>query len=140
MRKLIIIIIAATALFTACKKEKLASTVVLNEMTDTTAVLRHSGSFQSGPYGTVTGTAEVFKTGDSWQVKLTDFVSNNGPALHVYISREAMPVNFIDLGELRSVNGNQVYDVSGMPDFISYKYISIHCVAFNHLFGYALLQ
>lgn len=140
MRKLMLICIAATGLLFACKKDKLASTVLLNEAVDTTAILRYSGSFESGPYGTVTGTAEVFQTGNSWQVKLTDFVTNNGPALHVYISKEAMPINYIDLGELRSVNGNQLYDVSGMPDFMAYKYISIHCVAFNHLFGFALIQ
>jgi hypothetical protein len=51
-----------------------------------------------------------------------------------------MPVNFIDLGALKSTIGNQVYNVVGMPDFMDYKYISIHCVAYNHLFGSALLQ
>ncbi|MEO6669568.1 MAG: DM13 domain-containing protein [Ferruginibacter sp.] len=140
MRKLSIIFIATICLLTACKKEKLAPTVLLNEMTDTVAVLKYSGTFESGPYGTVTGKAEIYQTGNNWQVKLADFLTNNGPALHVYISREAMPVTYIDLGELKSVNGNQLYDVTGMPDFMAYKYISIHCVAYNHLFGYALLQ
>jgi hypothetical protein len=140
MRTSLIIFIAAIGLFTSCKKEKLASTVVLNEMTDTVAMLRYSGNFESGPYGTVTGKAEIYQAGNKWQVKLADFGTNNGPALHVYVSREAMPVNYVDLGELKSVSGNQVYDVSGMPDFVRYKYISIHCVAYNHLFGFALIQ
>jgi hypothetical protein len=51
-----------------------------------------------------------------------------------------MPVNSIDLGALKSTTGNQVYSVVGMPDFLDYKYISIHCVDYNHLFGSALLQ
>jgi len=51
-----------------------------------------------------------------------------------------MPITFIDLGELKSTKGNQVYSIAGMPDFTDYKYISIHCVAYNHLFGSALLK
>ncbi len=125
----------------SCKKETDAPTTVLNEGVDTTiAVLKFAGTFVDGPYGAASGKAEVYKTGSTFEVKLADFMVNNGPALHVYISKEAMPINYIDAGELKSINGNQVYAVSGMPDFSDYKYISIHCVAYNHLFGYALLK
>jgi hypothetical protein len=127
----------------SCKKEgTLAPTTVLNEMVDTgsTTVLKYSGSFTSGPFGTVTGKAEIYKTDSLYEVKLVDFNTNNGPALHVYISKEAMPINFIDLGVLKSIAGNQVYPVAGMPDFTSFKFIAIHCVAYNHLFGYASLK
>ena len=113
---------------------------MLNEMTDTAAVLKYSGDFASGPYGTVTGKAEIYKKATAIDVKLAGFNSSNGPALHVFLSKEAMPINFIDLGALKSTMGNQVYSVTGMPNFLDYKYISIHCVAYNHLFGSALLQ
>jgi len=133
----------------SCKKEgQYAPTTVLNEMIDSMPgidssklpMLKYSGDFTSGPFGTVTGKAEVYKTGTTYDVKLANFNTNNGPALHVYISKEAMPVNYIDLGSLKSTAGNQVYSVTGMPDFMEYKYISIHCVAYNHLFGSALLK
>ena len=140
MRYYFILLAFASILFASCKKEKLASTETLNEVIDTVAVLKYTGSFESGPYGTVSGNAEVYKTGMVYEVKLANFNSSNGPALHVFISKEAMPANYIDLGELKSTNGNQLYDVTGMPDFISYKYISIHCIAYNHLYGSALLQ
>jgi hypothetical protein len=139
MRYFTIFLGAALLAFTSCKKEN-TPTVALNEMTDTAAVLKYSGDFVSGPYGTVTGKAEIYKTATAIEVKLAGFNSSNGPALHVYISKEAMPINFIDLGALKSTTGNQVYAVTGMPDFMQYKYISIHCVDFNHLFGSALLQ
>ena len=132
-----------TLLVCSCKKEAaLAPTTVLNEMVDTgsSTVLKYSGTFTSGPFGTVTGKAEIYKTDSMYEVKLVDFNTNNGPALHVYISKEAMPINFIDLGALKSIAGNQVYSVTGMPDFTSFTFISIHCVAFNHLFGYAPLK
>jgi hypothetical protein len=88
----------------------------------------------------VTGKAEIYKKATAIEVNLAGFNSSNGPALHVFISKEAMPVNSIDLGALKSTTGNQVYSVVGMPDFLDYKYISIHCVDYNHLFGSALLQ
>jgi hypothetical protein len=141
MRYTIFILCTGIFFMTACKKEgTLAPTNVLNEMTDTTAVLAYSGTFGSGPFGSVSGQAEIYKKGMSFEVKLANFSSTNGPALHVFISKEAMPINFIDLGALKSTTGNQVYNVTGMPNFMDYKFISIHCVAYNHLFGSALLQ
>ena len=139
MQRLFILLICLSSLIISCKKNN-TPTIVLNEMADTASVLKYSGDFTSGTYGTVTGKAEIYKKTTAIEVKLAGFNSSNGPALHVFISKEAMPVNFIDLGALKSTTGNQVYPVSGMPDFTDYKYISIHCVAYNHLFGSALLQ
>ena len=139
MQRLFIFLICLSSLIISCKKNN-TPTVVLNEMTDTAAVLKYSGDFTLGPYGTVSGKAEIYKKATAIEVKLAGFNSSNGPALHVFISKEAMPVNFIDLGALKSTTGNQVYPVSVMPDFMDYEYILIHCVAYNHLFGSALLQ
>jgi len=139
MQRLFIFLICSSSLLISCKKNH-TSTIILDEMVDTTAILKYSGDFVSGPYGTVTGKAEIYKKAAAIEIKLAGFNTNNGPALHVFISKEAMPINFIDLGGLKSTSGNQVYTVSCMPDFLNYKYISIHCVAYNHLFGYALLQ
>lgn len=121
----------------ACKKEDLANTNTLNQMVDTAAVLLYKGNFVNGPYGAVMGSAEVYKQSGKFKVKLSNFNTTNGPDLHVYIAKEPMPVSFISLGKLQSTNGNQVYDITGMPSFTDYKYVSIHCVAYNHLFGYA---
>lgn len=141
MRILIAALIIAVSI-QSCKKDKdsFASTEAVNEMVDSTGILKYSGSFTSGPFGTVTGKVEVYINGTDYKVKLANFNTNNGPALHVYLSKEAMPINYIDLGILKSTNGNQVYSVTGMPDFMEFKYISIHCVAYNHLFGSALIQ
>lgn len=139
MKSVIIILICVSTLFFSCKKNNTLN-IVLNEMTDTASVLKYSGNFAFGPYGRVTGKGEVYKKATEIEVKLAGFNSSNGPALHVYISKESMPINYIDLGALKSVVCNQVYKVTGMPDFLSYKYISIHCVDYNHLFGFALLK
>lgn len=136
-----ILAIALCLISVSCKKKNnFAGTQILNENIDSTAVLLHSGNFNSGPYGTVTGTAQIYRQDSVYSVKLTNFNSTNGPALHVYLSKEAMPINYVDLGSLKSINGNQIYSISGMPDLNEYKYISIHCVQYNHLFGSALLN
>lgn len=136
----IIAILFVAALLQSCEKEQLASTIPINETVDTIATKNLTGTFISGPYGIVSGMAEIFNNSEMYEVKLAGFSTSNGPALHVYLSKESKPVNFIDLGILKSTNGNQVYSITGMPDFTDYKYISIHCVQYDHLFGYALLK
>ena len=138
--KLILGLLLMLVILYSCKKEEQASTVVINETVDTSAVLKYSGLFTSGPFGTVTGKAEVYELNAMFVLKISNFNTTNGPALHVYLSKEAMPVNYIDLGSLKSTNGSQVYNIPAMPDFSQYKYISIHCVDFNHLFGSALIN
>lgn len=142
MRTLTLILIVIMVAI-ACKKEQLAPTTTLTETivgVDTTAVLKYSGNFSNGPYGSSSGKAAIYKTATGFVLQLSNFNVSNGPALRVYLSKEAMPVNFIDLGTLKSTSGHQVYTILNEPDFISYKYVSIHCVAFNHLFGSALLN
>ncbi len=138
MKYLSIVLLFVMAI-TSCKKE--APTIMLNEMVADTAVQKLAGSFENGPYGAVTGMAVIYKLADGkYQLKLQDFNTSNGPDLKVYLSKEVMPVNFINLGDLKSTNGNQVYDIPGSPDFSQYQYACIHCKAYNHLFGYALLK
>lgn len=124
--------------FTSCKKE--ASEIPLSEMSASAAQLVQSGTFQNGPYGRVSGQGQVWKTAaDQYEIVLDNFQTTNGPDLFVYLSKEPMPVNFIEAGKLKSTNGRQIYPISGTPDFTQYKYIVIHCKAFNHLFGFAPL-
>jgi hypothetical protein len=69
-----------------------------------------------------------------------NFGTTNGPDLKVYLSKAASPQEFISLGDLKSTNGNQVYDIPGTPDFKKYRFVLIHCERFNHLFGSAELM
>lgn len=124
-----------------CNDETLAPITPLDDMTDPDAMLIRSGQFMNGPYGTVMGSAQIFENSDgTFQVKLDGFNTTNGPDLYVYLSKEIMPVNFISVGKLKSTTGNQVYDITGTPDFDEYPYVNIHCQEFNHLFGYALTK
>jgi putative oxidoreductase len=136
----LITLFSAVILLASCQKKNFAPTTSLNESVDTSFVSIHSGNFSSSSDKTVIGTAEIYKMGENHQVKLSNFSSDNGPALHVFLSKEAIPKNAIDLGALKSTMGTQVYNITGSPDFSTYKYISIHCVQYNHYFGSATLN
>ncbi|MEP6749608.1 MAG: DM13 domain-containing protein [Bacteroidota bacterium] len=127
----------------SCTKSNETSVTPLNETVagnDTTAVKKVMGAFVNGTYGTVSGTVSIYLQSGKYTLALENVAISNGPDLHVYLSKEIQPVNFIDLGKLKSVAGNQVYDVANMPDFAAYKYALIHCQQYNHLFGSAELK
>jgi hypothetical protein len=107
---------------------------------DTTAMVTYTGQFMNGPYGKVSGDAVLLKQDSIDILSLKNFSSSGGPDLHVYISKEKQPVNFLDLGSLRTTTGDQAYSIPAMTDVKLYKYALIHCKAYNHLFGSAFLQ
>jgi hypothetical protein len=126
--------------FMACKKEG-ASNKPSDDVVQNGATVLAEGSFQNGPYGRVMGVGRVVRnTNNTYEVVLESFMTNNGPDLYVYLSEEIMPVHFIEAGKLKSTSGTQVYSLTSAPDLTRYKYVAIHCKAYNHLFGYALLQ
>ena len=133
--------ILCTVLFLgACVKENTPEIPLDNNVDTTIAIPQNNGNFMNGPYGSVSGMATVYRKNDSLVLALTNMSISNGPDLHVYISKEVQPVNFIDLGGLQSTRGNQLYLIPGSPDFTKFKYALIHCKRYNHLFGSAELK
>ena len=136
----LILSIFVFALINSCVKENTPTNPVNNPVDTTMADKRFSGTFNSGPYGAVTGSAKIYFQNNRYILALENFNSSNGPDLHVYISKEVQPVNYIDLGRLQSVSGNQQYQLNGNINFSEYKYALIHCRQYNHLFGSAELK
>lgn len=54
--------------------------------------------------------------------------------------KEFQPINFIDLGRLKSIDGTQVYSINNNVNVQDFKYTLVHCQQFNHLFGSANIQ
>ena len=132
--------VITVGLLESCVKKN-SPTAPIDDRVDTTmnaGLLK--GTFMNGPYGSVSGRARIFEQNDRYTLALENISITNGPDLHVYISKEIQPVNFIDLGSLQSIAGNQLYSIPGRPDFSQYKYALIHCQRFNHLFGSAELR
>jgi Electron transfer DM13 len=134
---LLFIIIA----FVSCKKD-ITSTAPLQEMADTSAAaIKFDASFMNGPYGSATGGVKIYQDSSGlYQLSLINVMISNGPDLHVYLSQEVQPINFIDLGKLKSTSGSQAYPIIVVPDFSKHKYVLIHCQKYNHLFGSAALK
>lgn len=126
----------------SCTKTTTTATPVDNPppIDTTISFVKYTGSFQNGPYGTASGTAKVILTNGKYQLRLEGFSVSSGPDLKVYLSKELKPLNFLRLGSLKSLNGDQVYDVPGNPNIMDYPYALIHCEKYNHLFGSAGLM
>ncbi len=139
MHKLIFLIFV-TVVLNSCVKENTSTDPVNNPVDTTMADKKFSGTFINGPYGVVTGSAKIYFQNNQLILALENFTSSNGPDLHVYISKEVQPVNYIDLGRLQSVSGNQQYQLTGSINFSEYRYALIHCQQYNHLFGSAELK
>jgi len=139
MKKITILLALGAIISSGCSKTNTPETP-LQQTPDSTAVPKYSGTFSNGPYGTVSGKAGIYLQNGQYKLALENLMSSNGPDLHVYLSREMQPVNYIDLGRLQSTSGHQVYPVTGTPDFSQYKYALVHCQRFNHLFGSAELR
>ena len=115
--------------------------MMIDEQPDSPVVVTlRTGSFMNGPYGAVSGESKIYQTGTTYQLALANFLSSNGPDLKVYLSKEVQPVNFVNLGSLKAVSGNQLYDIPSGVNTSEYKYALIYCQQYSHLFGTAELK
>lgn len=123
----------------SCVKEN-TPTGALDEQPSPNSTVVRSGMFINGPYGTVSGNAKLLSSNNKFTLALVNVMISNGPDLHVYLSKERIPVNYLDLGSLRSISGNQLYTAGTDINLDEYKYALIHCQRYNHLFGSAELK
>jgi hypothetical protein len=138
--KVALLILAVAIGSAACRKEEgFAPKEPEVRVVDTIPRLKYSGTFTSGPYGKVMGEVRIYKQQGKYFLLLDDFKSSAGPNLHIYLSREKMPVNYHDVGQLKSLNEPQRYQIEANLDDKPYGFICIYCVDNNHLFGWAKL-
>jgi DNA-binding beta-propeller fold protein YncE len=133
----IFLILSVVLFATACKK---SSTDAVNDVFDpNTATLVASGSFQSNAHP-VSGTAKIYTSPSGNKLYLQNFSTDNGPDLKVYLSKDISANDFLDLGKIKSTNGNQLYDLPAIPNLNTYKYVLIWCKQFSVLFGNATMN
>jgi hypothetical protein len=94
------------------------------------------------------GAATIHQLGDGTRVlRLTDFETSNGPALHVYLVATADATDSdtvkksgtIDLGALKGNIGDQNYEVPPDADLSNYRAVTIWCQRFSVNFATAPL-
>jgi hypothetical protein len=137
--KSIISAVILLVLFSSCKKEK-ASDETTNDPISPNATVLLKGNFSGANNYTVNGTVELVNDNNQKRLVFKNFNSSNGPDLRVYLATSTGASTIINLGNLKSTNGQQVYDISGMPDFAQYKFALIWCQQFSVLFGSAELR
>ena len=109
--KYCLIIAIALISFTSCKKD-VSPTASLNETVDTTvAITQKTGNFIGWLYDAVSGEAKIYEEKGIFTLSLQNMDIRNEPDFHIYVSKEKLPVNFIDLGKLKSIKGNQFYTI-----------------------------
>jgi Electron transfer DM13 len=105
--------------------------------------LRDGESFHKG-----SGGVTIYQLEDnSYLLRLENLNVTNGPALHVYLSEHANPMNgndvntsgFVDLGDLKGNMGNQNYEIPAGTDLSEIKSVVIYCKTFSVVFSVASL-
>jgi hypothetical protein len=93
------------------------------------------------------GTAAVYEVDGKRVLRLTNFMTSNGPDVHVYLvaapdakdDATVKQVGFIDLGSMKGNVGDQNYDVPAGVDLSKYQAVTIWCARFSVNFGTAPL-
>lgn len=141
MKLLTIIVLIWVIWLTSCTKNNGTSTETLRETIDTaSAKILKTGSFINSSGYTVSGKASILLKDNVHSLALENFSSTNGPDLYVYISKQITPNAIVDLGRLKSTNGNQVYTLTTPFNISEYKYVIIYCKQFSRPFGTAELK
>jgi hypothetical protein len=120
----------AFVLFTACDKDD--KTVVPDGAS-------FSGDFVNAVHPT-SGVASIDM--DATILTLTNFKKDSGPDLNIYLASDInnITADFIDLGDIKGVDGTYTYDLPSGTDYTVMKYVVVWCVAFDVNFGYAELE
>lgn len=107
-----------------------------------------SGAFVAAAHDTA-GTATIYKLENGQRIlRLTNFHTSNGPAVHVYLSSAAQVKSngdvtsgkYVDLGDLKGNIGNQNYVIPAGASLDDYHSVSIYCQRFHVNFGSAALK
>ncbi len=107
------------------------------EMTEEMNSEAEKGDFISDAHPT-TGMVSVNK--DKSVLNLINFKTDDGPKLNLYLSTEVDSKDYVDLGDLKGIEGNFEYDIPANTDLDTYKYVVVWCVDFSVSFGHAELN
>lgn len=105
-----------------------------------------SGKFERIGYMTDGSASLESSGGKNYVVFSDDFSTPNGPDLVVYLTKNTGATTRDDikegvqLAELKSIAGKQVYEVPSGVDVAQYNSVTIHCRAFNVPWSYAPLK
>jgi hypothetical protein len=97
------------------------------------------------------GRATVYKDPDGKRyLRLTDFMTSNGPDVHVVLARSddkgleqeivKEGLDDVELGPLKGNQGDQNYDLPASADLNQYRAVVVYCERFHAVFGLTKLE
>jgi hypothetical protein len=97
------------------------------------------------------GRASIYQTPDGKRdLRLTDFMTSNGPDVHVVLAQSTDhdlgqdlvkgELHSVELGRLKANQGDQNYDLPDSADLNQYDAVVIYCERFHAVFGVAKLD
>jgi hypothetical protein len=110
----------------------------------------YTGTLEGNAHQT-SGRATIYAAPSGKQyLRLTDFMTSNGPDVHVLLARAEDPslkheivkggLDSVELGALKGNQGDQNYDVQTSLDLQKYDAVVIYCERFHAIFGVARLE
>ncbi|NJB69844.1 hypothetical protein GGR42_000306 [Saonia flava] len=95
------------------------------------------GEFMDGAHPT---SGSVTINEDMTLLTLTNFKSDDGPSLELYIASNTNADEYVSLGGLQGLEGDFTYELPNTIDFGTHNVIMVWCVPFSVNFGYAVLE
>ena len=135
MKKIIVIVIFAT-IFMNCSSDNTME-VFLNQDENINQSVYVMGNFIDGSHPT-SGKAAVNL--EKTLLRFTNFKTDNGPKLLVYLATDANATEFVNLGDLKGISGDFTYSIPVNTDLTKYNMVNIWCVDFSVSFGTATLK
>ena len=136
MRKIISIILVAMIMI-SCNSGDDDMADAMNQQEQEENAEAAKGSFVSDAHPT---SGECVVNNDKSNLSLTNFKTDDGPKLLLYLSTEVDSKDFVNLGDLKGVEGNFNYAIPADTDLKKYKYVVVWCVDFSVSFGHAELK
>lgn len=142
--KKIACILVVLSFFTNCKKNEILpiTTITEEEKAEIMETMRlSSASFMNGAHPT-SGTVEILENKNDKTKKylsFTDFKTDSGPDLRIYLAEDTKTTGFIEVGKL-SKTGTFLIEIPEKAMLDKQKYVLIWCEDFSVLFGSAKLE
>ncbi|RIV24005.1 hypothetical protein DYU11_13660 [Fibrisoma montanum] len=97
------------------------------------------GVFMSNVHPT-SGTVQVSESNGKRTLVFTNFRTDGGPDLRIYLAENTALRNFIEVARLNSTTGNFSVELPATADPSRQRFVLIWCKAFSVLFGNAELK
>ncbi|MBD0403813.1 DM13 domain-containing protein [Flammeovirga sp. EKP202] len=135
---LISIILGCLMIFSCSKDEPTPlDLTTLDTNVDTTSTPMDVGTLMGTFKGSAHPTSGGVTIEDNVLKMHSDFKSDSGPDLYIYLAQELNGNGFIDLGLMQSTTGEQSYNIPAGVDYTKNKYVLVWCKQYSVLFGYA---